>query len=47
MFEGKNLELRPNRNLRNQYFGKILRKSRQNFTKYLKNGHKNLEETVA
>ncbi len=40
----KTLELRPSRNRRNQYFEKILRKSRQNFTKNLKNGHKHLEK---
>ncbi len=41
----KTLELWRSRNLRNQYFEKILRKSRQNFTQNLKNGHKNLEKT--
>ncbi len=41
----KTLELWPCKNQRNQYFEKTLRKSRQNFTKKLKNGHKNLEKT--
>ncbi len=42
MFETKNLRI-----MRNQYFEKILRKNGQNFTKYLKSGHKNLEKAVA
>ncbi len=47
MFESKNFRIMTEKNIRNQYFEKILRKSRQNFTKNLKNGHKNLEKTFA
>ncbi len=42
MFESKKFRIMTSRNLRNKYFGKILRNSRQNFTKNLKNDHKNL-----
>ncbi len=45
MFESKNFRIMTKSNLRNQYFEKILRKSKQNFTKSWKNGHKNLEKT--
>ncbi len=43
MFESKNFRIMTN--LRNQHFEKVLRNSRPNFTKNLKNGHKNLEKT--
>ncbi len=46
--ESKNFRIiksEPNRNHQDTYFEKIVRKTWKNFTKNLKNSHKNLEQS--